>query len=71
MRVFINYAAAQHMRPQLSVPGNISGGGITLYIKEGILPLQTVTDNGLFERSLSVACHHNENEYKIKYLKLC
>jgi len=33
MRVFINYAAAQHMRPQLSVPGKISGGGYNLIYK--------------------------------------
>ena len=56
MRVFINYAAAWLMRSQLSVLGNISGGGITLFIRDITLQLQMATDNGLFKRSLSVVC---------------
>ncbi len=67
MRVLINYVVMQPMRPQLSVLGNVSGGGRhILYIRGGILPAQMATDNGLCKRSLSVACRHDESRM-IKY----
>jgi len=65
MRVFINYAAGQPMRSQLSVLGNFSGGGIGLYIQDGILPSQMATDNGLCKRSLSVACRYDESRINL------
>jgi len=71
MRVFINYAAAWLMRSQLSVLGNISGGGITLFIRDITLQLQMATDNGLFKRSLSVACRHDETNINQIYQLLC